>query len=373
MTHTIIMPDLGQTTAEGKVLRWLKKPGEKVSRGEHLLEVETDKVTMEVEAYASGYLREILAEEGQMAGALLPIAIVTDDPNESYERPGTKAPAAISAPPSVSAASPSAEPRKEGFAAAPAARVLARELSLDLKSVTGSGPGGLITRQDVEQYASGRAAAKSTQAMAALVGLSKQTIPHFYLSADVDVAAAEQWRENWNADHPDLSASLNDLFVRAAARALRDVPGLNVAYREGKFETKARADVLLVAAVGSRLVLVPVADPGALPWDECLRELKEALERAREGRASAAHSRMTPWLAISNLGMYGVKQFTAIIPPSCTAVLAVGAVREQPVVRDGIVQVGQVASLTLSADHRVVDGITAAKFMGRIQEHLNNL
>lgn len=373
MTHTIIMPDLGQTTAEGKVLRWLKKPGEKVSRGEHLLEVETDKVTMEVEAYASGYLREILAEEGQLASALTPIAIITDDPGESYERPGTKTPDSFSMPQPVRAASSAAGRAATGIAAAPAARALAKGLQIDLKSVTGTGTGGLITRQDVEQHAAGRTDAKSIHAMAAVVALSKQTIPHFYLMADVDMAAAEQWRKQWNGDHPRLPATLNNVFVRAASRALRDVPGVNVAYRDGRFEAQARADVLLVVAAGSRLVLVPVANPGALPWDKCLNGLREALEAAREGRVSGPQSRMTPLLAVSNLGMYGTKQFTAIIPPSCTAVLAVGAVREQPVVRDGIVQVGQVASLTLSADHRVVDGITAAKFMDKIQEHLNNL
>lgn len=374
MTHTVVMPDLGQTVAEGKIVRWLKKPGDKVSRGEYLLEVETDKVTMEVEAYVSGYLREILAEEGTLASAMAPIAVVTDELEEPYERAEHKAePAAADRIQPQAPSSGSPTPRSQGLAAAPAAKALARELGIDLNSVPGTGSGGLITRKDVEQFAAGRTVSEPRAAMATLVTRSLRTIPHFYLTADVDMSAAESWREQWNAAHPELPATLNDIFVRAASQALRDVPGLNVSYHEGRYEPRTAADVLLVVAVDPGLALVPLSDPGCPPWEEFLRNARMVLVKAKQGRIAESSAGISPPLAISNLGMFRVQQFAAIIPPSCTAILAVGAVRDAAVVSNKQVEVGRVTSLTLSADHRVVDGVTAAKFMEKIQEHLNSL
>jgi pyruvate dehydrogenase E2 component (dihydrolipoamide acetyltransferase) len=306
-----------------------------------------------------------------MVSAMAPIALVTDTLEEPLERAEQKVAASLPASAPVAAAPHPAAPSPAGLSAAPAAKALARELGIDLALIPGTGPGGLITRKDVEGFARDRSASKPMAAMAALVTRSMQTIPHFYLSADVDVAGAERWREKWNASHPDLRATLNDVFVRAASQALHDIPRLNVSYREGKYEPKLDADILLVVALESGLALVPVADPGRQSWEECLHSLRGVLERAQQGRVT--ESKIAPLLAVSNLGMFRVKEFSAIIPPSCTAALAVGAAREVPVIRNQEVQVGRVATLTLSSDHRVVDGITAANFMEKIQEHLNNL
>jgi pyruvate dehydrogenase E2 component (dihydrolipoamide acetyltransferase) len=150
MIHTIVMPDLGQTTAEGKILRWLKNPGQKISKGDHLLEVETDKVTMEVESYLSGYLRQMLAAEGQMVSALTPIAIVTDTLDEPLEPVEVTTPTAMPAAEPAAVATRAAAPSLPGLSVAPAAKALAKELGIDLASVHGTGPGGLITRKDVE-------------------------------------------------------------------------------------------------------------------------------------------------------------------------------------------------------------------------------
>lgn len=373
MMQTIVMPDLGQTTAEGKILRWLKNPGERISKGDHLLEVETDKVTMEVESYLSGYLRQVLAAEGQVVSAMAPIAIVTDTLEEPWEREEQKAGPLIASHVVPAAYPRAAAPSPAGSSVAPPAKILAQALGIDLTLVRGTGPGGLITRKDIEGFTRDRAASKPMAAMAALVTKSMQTIPHFYVSADVDVSAAESWRKKWNASHPELRATLNDVFARAASQALRDIPRLNVSYHDGQYEQKTESDILLVVAFESALVLVPAADPGRQPWEECLRSLHGILERAKLGQAAESTFKVTPLLAVSNLGMFRVKEFSAIIPPSCTAALAVGMARDIPVVRDGEVQLGQVATLTLSADHRVVDGITAANFMEKIQEHLNNL
>lgn len=377
MTHNITMPDLGQTTAEVKILRWFKKPGDRLLKGEPLMEVETDKVTMEVEAYLKGYIRELLVEEGQMVRAANTIAIVTDSPEELYER-ALPAPSALSPRLAPTSSLPFTEPKEEGLGilAAPAARTKARALGINLASVIGTGPEGLITRKDVERQSANPsgATAKPMAATAALTSRSKQTIPHFYVAAEVDVSAAERWRDEWNNAHPDLPSTANDVFVRAASMALRHVNGMNVGFESGNYAQRSAADVLLIVATQlSTLTLVPLADPGAPPWNEYLRTIRTVLANAKQGRLGESRTLATPLLAISNLGMHGVKEFTAIIPPGCTAVLAIGSVRDAAVVLDGRIQIGRVCSITLSADHRVIDGITAAKFLKKIQEHLNAL
>jgi pyruvate dehydrogenase E2 component (dihydrolipoamide acetyltransferase) len=320
--------------------------------------VETDKVDMEVEAFESGYLRELLAEEGSMASALAPVAILTDTPEEKYARPGEESAKPV--------------PPARALNAAPAARALAKELKIDLTQVEGSGPKGLITRADVQRFAEGRTQAaapapnRALSAMAATVANSKRDIPHFYATRDLEVTSAARWRDRWNEAHAGVHASFNDVFVRCAALALGDVPRLNVAYKDGAFAERAAADVLLVVAREPALVLLPVADPRALDW-------KDLIQRVRDSAAQGNSAPAAPLLAISNLGMYGVKEFAAIIPPGCSSVLAIGAVRDVAVVRDGAVTVGTIATVTLSADHRVIDGIAAARFLERMQFHLNSL
>ncbi|HVA01267.1 MAG TPA: dihydrolipoamide acetyltransferase family protein [Terriglobia bacterium] len=388
MKHNIIMPDLGQTVDEGKVVRWLKKPGDKISKGDVLLEVETDKVTMDVEAYKAGYLRSLLVEEGQMATAMTPIAILTDDPDEPLagrESAGGdgKAAATPTASSSRTAARPSQEETqsKESAAgrlsgrmpASPAAKIRAAELGLDLRNISGSGPDGLITRRDLEILPSHEQASWPALPMAEITVRSVQTIPHFYVTVDAEVASPLRWREDWNRAHPDLRASLNDVFMRAASLALRDVPALNVRYREGRVEQVQQPDILMVVAADPGLLLVPIADPGGRPWEEYLRQMRKLVDEARRKRGREPGSGCSPALAVSNLGMHGVKEFTAIIPPGSAAVLSIGAVRETVLVKNRQMRLAEVCALTLALDHRVVDGVTAAKFLERMQVHLNSL
>ena len=373
MQHNIILPDLGQTTSEAKIVQWLKKPGDFVTRGEPIVAVETDKVDMEVEAFESGYLREWLAQEDSMASALAPVAILTDTADEKYDRPGEEqvkpAPAAPVAP-VASVIAPAAKQPQAG--AAPAARMLAKELGVDLTAVQGTGPKGLITRADVQRFADEKPRAAASEpnralaAMAVTVANSKRDIPHFYATRDLEVGAAARWRDRWNESQNGTRASFNDVFVRCAALALADVPRLNLAYRDGAFEQHSAADVLLVVAREPALLLLPIADPRSLDW-------KDFVSRMHNGAGTDDSAKAAPLLAISNLGMHGVKEFAAIIPPGCSSVLAIGAVREAPVVRNGAVTVEKIATVTLSADHRVIDGIAAARFLERMQFHLNSL
>jgi len=225
MKHIIIMPDLGQTTSEAKIVSWLKKPGDKLAMGEPLLEVETDKATMDVEAYVGGFLRRKLANEGEMVAASNPVAILTDTPDEQFDddvRPKARSAAPV-------AAAERAQVTMSGtvsgnVAAVPAARMLAKQLGVELSAVPGSGLQGLITKADVERFVSqgGQSAAnslhqsKAQEAMADLTSRSKSTIPHFYVTLDLDMAAAEGWRARWNQNHPELKASVNDCLVRKA-------------------------------------------------------------------------------------------------------------------------------------------------------------
>ncbi|MGH7866301.1 MAG: dihydrolipoamide acetyltransferase family protein [Candidatus Dormibacteraceae bacterium] len=390
MTHHVIMPDLGQTAAEGKIVQWLKKPGDKVAKGDALFEVETDKVTMEVEAYKSGYLRAVLVEEGQMAGAMSPIAILTDELEEACEglsgrvvdprtdqnlSDGSATAAPESAASSSAVRTASSPVQGEGFgrpAATPAAKAIARELRLNLRQVAGTGAEGLVTKRDVANHMEKQESLKPVSAMAAITARSAAVIPHFHVTVDVEVSNLLQWRGGWNAAHPGLHSSLNDVLVRAASLALKDVPRLNVRYLEGKVEERTAPDVLLVVETKSGLTLVPILDPASSGWEVYLDSIRRTLEDARQNRITRSPLQ-TPVLAISNLGMFGVKQFNAILPPECTAILAIGAVREEVIVKDKQLRMTEVCSLTLSSDHRVVDGVTAARFLERVQTHLNSL
>jgi len=363
MQHNIILPDLGQTTSEAKIVQWLKKPGDYIARGEPIVAVETDKVDMEVEAFTSGYLRKLLVDEGATASALAPVAILTDTLDESYVQSGDEKTGPALEQRAATSAVPAAKPPRSANAV-PAARALAKESGIDLAKVEGTGPNGLITRADVERAAGTRNRAFAT--MAATVTNSKRDIPHFYATRDLEMNAAAAWRHRWNQEQNGTRASFNDVFVWCAVRALGEVPRLNVAFRDGAFEQHSKADVLLVVAQEPALLLRPIADPRALTWPEFILSVHNP---GNPGNSKPA----APLLAISNLGMYGVKEFAAIIPPGCTSVLAIGAVREAPVARHGVLTVEQIATVTLSADHRVVDGVAAARFLERMQFYLNSL
>ncbi|HET6961246.1 MAG TPA: dihydrolipoamide acetyltransferase family protein [Terriglobia bacterium] len=380
MKHVIIMPDLGQTSSEAKIVFWLKKLGEKLAMGEPLLEVETDKATMDVEAYVGGYLRKKLANEGDMVAASNPVAILTDTLDEAFDedvKPKSRSVAPVGT--TERAQSTTSVSVSGNVAAVPAARMLAKQLGIDLSTVRGTGPQGLITKADVERSIaeSSKATAtpnhesKAREAMAALTSRSKSTIPHFYVTLDLDMAAAEGWRARWNQSHPELKASVNDCLVRAASAALAESPRLNTRVSDGKVEQQSSADVLVVAGVDSGLLLVPVADPHGGAVESFLQRMKTALSSAKDGKIHAAN--VTPLLAISNLGMFGVREFSAIIPPGCNAILAAGALRDQVVWRDGRAEPVRVCTATVSADHRAVDGIAVAQFLERMQFHLNSL
>jgi pyruvate dehydrogenase E2 component (dihydrolipoamide acetyltransferase) len=381
--HIIIMPDLGQTTSEAKIVSWLRKVGDKLTMGEPLLEVETDKATMEVETYVGGYLRKTLAKPGDLVAASSPIAVLTDTPDEHCDEEPRGEPAAPPPVKVVQQPSPGGLAHSPGrVAVAPAARALAKQLGIDLSAVSASGPQGIISKADVERFAAKAATTtepenasvtdRALQAMAALTSSSKSTIPHFYVTVDLDVGVSETWRARWNQNHPALKASVNECLVRAAAAALADNPRLNVRITDGRYERQPSANVVVVTGTDSGLMLIPLEEPHSGTFEAYLTRIKSALTSAKAGRAQAGPA-MAPSLAVSNLGMFGVKEFSAIIPPGCASILAAGTVRDQVVWRDGRPQPARVCTVTVSADHRIVDGIAVAKFLESMQFHLNSL
>ena len=382
MQHLILLPDLGQTTSEAMVVQWLKQPGDAIAKGEPLLGIETDKAAMDVESFVDGYLRETLAKEGEMATALMPVAVVTDSADEEYSLPSTESldqeKPALETPEPIRA---DASAKRSKVAAVPAARKRAADLGVDLSRVPGTGPNGIVTRRDVEDFAASDATDETSAspgnraqtAMAAMVERSKREIPHFYLQRDVNVESADRRRKKWNVEHPELKATWNEIFVRAAAQALGDVTRLNTSFASGRFQEHEECDVLVVAAEEGSLNLIRMAAPAERDWKDYLTDSKRRLAKDRPSLVAEARPSGTPRLAVSNLGMYGAREFSAIIPPGCTSVLAVGAVRWAPTVRDGRVEARQICSLTLSADHRIVDGIAAARFLERVEHHLNSI
>jgi pyruvate dehydrogenase E2 component (dihydrolipoyllysine-residue acetyltransferase) len=401
----VAMPRLSDSMEEGTILKWLKSDGDEVKRGEELVEIETDKATMTYEAADSGVL-EIVAQEGET----LPIGEVIARIGEGGSANGKGAAAKEQEPPEPAEvpvpAPPAQEPvrvsREDGgrIKASPVARRLARERGVELAGVTGSGPGGRIVKADVEAAAGGapHAAApapavpaavgrvtesgtakgdvsvqelsRTQQVVARRMAEAKATIPHFTLSTDIDMEGCVALREQLKTLAGDAPVpSFNDMIVKASAIALRDNPRANASYRDGRFELYSRVNVGVAVAADDALVVPTVFDADTKALGEIARETRALAERVRAGAITPPEVSGGTF-TVSNLGMYGITNFTAIINPPQAAILAVGAVSERPVVRDGQITSRHVMAVTLGCDHRILYGADAANFLGRIRELL---
>lgn len=451
---TVIMPKMGDAMEEGTLLKWLKSAGEEVSEGDPIAEIETDKVTLEIEAPEDGFLTNTLVEEG----ATVPIgtAVATigaegevgqkPESPEGEEQPvvaeeaevdaavaetpepeAADAPAPADAPPPPSPApSQEAAPavgvvdRKPGerLRASPLVKRLAEEHGIDLSQVAGSGPGGRIIKNDISDFISGArpapqapaVASAATEAPATANGQadrpsptpelaaasaktrgtkvdlarirrttgkrmaeSKQTVPHYYVTIGVDMAEAQAFRAQVNASLGESGGrvSVNDLIVKAAALALRDHPEVNTSFEDGDLYQHDSIDINIAIAIDGGLIapFVPSADQKSL--GSIARLTKDLGRRAREGGLSPEEYQGGTF-TISNLGMFDVDEFIAVINPPQAAILAVGSVHEVPVVRDGELVVGSVMKLTLSADHRALDGAQVATFLQSVKRYLES-
>ena len=408
MATSIVMPQMGYDMQQGTVVRWRKKEGDAVTRGEVIAEIETDKATVEFEAYTSGVLRRIVVDEGVAIPVGELIAIITDPdepipddlaaaPTSSQAANNVAEPAAQAQEPTaptstqVPPAQPSAvEPRETR--ASPIARRLARENGVDLSLVTGTGPGGRIVEQDVLAFAEAPAAvgpaaadaspgappaqredlSRMRQAIARVTSDSKRDAPHFYVTADVDMTKAMALRRDTNdALAGGVRVSVNDLVIKAAAIALKRYPKFNAFYRDDHLQMNPGINIGIAIALEAGLIVPGVSGCESKSLVEIAVASRDLIARANSGSLRNEEYSGTTF-SISNLGMFDVDSFAAIIFPPHAAVLAVGTVKEQPVARDGELAVAQVMKATVSVDHRVADGAEAAQFLVEIKNLLEN-
>ena len=408
MTIDILMPALSPTMTEGTLLKWHVKEGDQVASGDILAEIETDKATMEVEAVDEGRIGKLLVAEGAEGVPVnAPIAVLLEegeDVSAIVEAPAPAAvvPAAAVAAPAAPTVAPAPAASGERAAASPLAKRMARQAGLDLAAIRGSGPHGRVIKRDIEAaLAGGVPVAASTPApalalapagpsaaqLADLLGMayelqplssmrktiarrlseSKQTVPHFYLTVDCEIDQLLEVRKELNARSDDLKISVNDFVIRAAALALKQVPGANASFDPSGILLYAHADVSVAVATPGGLItpIVKAAETKGLATISA--EMKDLAARAREGKLKPEEYQGGTF-SVSNLGMFGVKDFAAIINPPQGCILAVGAGEKRPVVKDGALAVATVMSCTLAVDHRVVDGALGAQFLAAFKK-----
>jgi pyruvate dehydrogenase E2 component (dihydrolipoamide acetyltransferase) len=430
----VLMPQLGETVSEGKITKWFKSAGDRVKPGDNLFEIETDKVSMEVPSTTAGVLAEIRVAVGAVAPVGAVVAVISDTATAAMSPPSAVAPAppppAAAAPARVAVAAPAAgavaappasvppirldpffevrTPERNygsarlagGTVVTPLARRLAGEAGIDLARVTGSGPHGRIVARDIESalaHGATRAGTPATAAgptadavmaiyrdtlfeevpldamrrtIATRLVQAKQTIPHFYLTADMEIGRLLALREEANAaapkdrdGHPVFKLSVNDLIIKAWAAALQRIPPANAVWAEDRILRFRHSDIGVAVAIEGGLITPVIRQAELKTLSAISAEMRELAERAR-ARHLKPHEYQGGASAISNLGMFGVREFAAIINPPQATILAVGVVRRQAIEKpDGGVAFASVMTVTLSCDHRVVDGALGAQLL----------
>jgi len=406
MPFQVIMPKLSDAMTEGRLIQWLKKEGDRVQGGDVLASIETDKAEIELEAFGSGVLRKTLAEDGQTVPVGQLLAVIAE-PDEDISGLVSKVPAAVAtaaptpptapkpavaAPPAaaVPAAAPAA-PETGWVPASPIARRMAREAAIDLAQVKGSGPGGRILERDVEAHIAARAQRRGgaevpvgerefedrelstiRKTIAARMTQSKAPIPHFTVTVEVDMGAAWELRKSLNAiEAQSEKLSLNDIIIKATALALQRHPAINATYLNGQVRLFKRVHMGVAVALEDGLIVPVIRECDRKSLGEIAHEARSLIERAR-GKKLRPDEYSGGTFALSNLGMYDVVEFTAVIDPTHGAILAVGAVEEKPVVMNGQVVVRQRMRLTGAFDHRIIDGAMGAKFLQELKKILEN-
>lgn len=402
MAEIVPMPKLGFDMAEGTLARKVKNTGDMVAKGEIIAEIETDKTTIELEAYIGGVVKGWVVDEGQTVPVGEPMLVI-GDPGETVDVAALTGKAAATPPATSTSASTAAAPAPATPAveAAPASKVIASPVArnmaaaaqIDLARIPGTGPNGRIVKRDVTAFLKAAPAAitsapapkapaapaptpvtvapadeavpltKLRQTIARRMVQSTTTVPAIYLTIEVDMAAAMRLRKQVNALLPDdRKASVNDLVVKAVALALRQFPNINASFAEDKIIRRGAVNVGNAVALPTGLLTVVVKDADRKPLAQIAADMKGMVARARDGKVQPADIEGSTF-TISNLGMYDIEHFTAIINVPEAGILAVGAVKDVPVVKDGALTVGQCMKMTCAADHRVTDGAEVAQFL----------
>lgn len=398
MPEEITMPKLSDTMEEGTLLKWFKREGDYVQQGEALFEVETDKAVMEVESFVSGVLSHILVQEGEKVTVGTPIAIVGEELGKIVPQEE----------PLVKTVEKGEEVKKKTFreiktapklkvvpttplAASPAARSFAQQRGIDITQVEGTGDGGMITLKDVRDFREHKAVKEGTlplsqrevlpteeitdlskmrKAVATTVSYSKQHIPHFYVSYEIDMTKVIIQLEDRNQKkEKNEKITINDVIIRAVATTLKNYPYLNAIYPEQGLILKKEVNMGIVIGLSEGLIIPILKNCDRLTLEEISKGVRNLREKAESGKFSSDDF-TDGTFTISNLGMLGVTDFAAIIYPPQTAILAVSAVKDTPVIKGGSVVPTKLMKVTLSLDHRVVDGINAANFLRDVKKYL---
>ncbi|WP_421991416.1 pyruvate dehydrogenase complex dihydrolipoamide acetyltransferase [Qipengyuania sp.] len=429
MPTPIKMPALSPTMEEGTLAKWLVKPGDTVEAGDIMAEIETDKATMEFEAVDEGTIAAIQVEEGTEGVKVGTVIAMLAEVGEDLEEAAAAAPSkdaqsdADRSPAEAGASNDDAQPKEapasagarketapkpsgDRIIASPLAKRIAEQKGLDLSSIEGSGPNGRIVKADVESAGTpAKAGASSSQAKPAEAPASagdrvqsdldapyeatklnnvrkviakrlteaKQTIPHIYLTVDVRLDALLDLRKQLNAslEADGIKLSVNDLLIKALARALQRVPACNVSFQGDELFQYTREDISVAVAAPSGLITPIIRDAGRKGLAQISTEMKELAGKARDGKLQP-HEFQGGTASLSNLGMFGTKQFDAVINPPQAMILAVGAGEQRPHVIDGALGVATVMSATGSFDHRAIDGADGAQLMEAFQQLVEN-
>ncbi len=417
MPHKILMPALSPTMTEGKLSKWVKKEGDTVKAGQVIAEIETDKATMEVEAVDEGILAKILVAEGTEGVAVNTlIGILLEEGETATELDNVAAP---KAPPAVKKeevpAAEKADPTKPATApvaaanngsrifASPLAKRLAKEKGIDLASVKGSGPHGRIVKSDLDKAPAAVASAPkaatavpvsagpNAKELADAYGIpyelvpnsgvrkviarrlteSKQQVPHFYLTIDCEIDALLNLRKQLNEGADSYKLSVNDFVIKATATALAKFPKANVSWTDEAIVQYTRADVSVAVATDNGLITPIIKDAATKSLKDISNEMKDLGLRARDGKLKPQEFQGGT-ISVSNLGMFGIRAFSAIINPPQAAILAVGAGEQRAVVKDGQVKIANVMTVTASFDHRAIDGAVGAEYLQVFKKLIEN-
>ena len=393
MAEELNMPQMGYDMKEGVVVKWLKEVGSSVNIGDPIAEIETDKAVVEFESYAEGTLQEILVEEGTKVNVGDAIAIVGD---------GSVEPEEVSVEPRIEE-SVSSESSNIKIKASPLAKVLAKDNNIDLKDVSGSGPGGRIVKSDVmniiddgkseevvevdppkpitpksdnstSQSNNPQESNKMRAQIARVTQRSKQEVPHYYLSTEINMDKALEIRSQINSklENQNIKISINDLIIKAAVETLKKYPIFNSRYENNSVITNDEINISIAIALDDGLILPAIIGCNNKDIKDISNSTKDLVERTKNGKlTSAEYTKGT--FSISNLGMFDVNNFLAIILPPQTSMLAVGSVKKTPVVGvDDSISVSNIMHASLSADHRVTDGAAGALFIAELKNNLEN-
>ena len=403
MPIEILMPALSPTMTEGNLIKWLKKEGDTVGPGDTIAEIETDKATMEVESVDEGTLGKIFVAAGTEAVKVNEVIGLLLEEGEDAKSLESYAPKKSAAPAKDEGKAPTpakgipagtgpklATAHGDRIFASPLARRIAQEKGVDLRVITGSGPRGRIVKADVERAPVGGGGMVAQTAVAydgtefedvplttmrkviaSRLVESKQHVPHFYVTMECQIDDLLRMRKSLNEAQQETKVSVNDAIIKACAIALQRVPAANASWLGNAIRQFKTSDISVAVAIEGGLITPIVKsaeDKGIL---EISKEVKDLAARAREGTLKPEEFQGGTF-SLSNMGMYGVKEFSAIINPPQGCILAVGAGEERPVVREGKIEVATVMNCTLSSDHRVVDGTTGAEFMAAFKNLIEN-